>query len=129
MSEQPERPATVGRRKPPRPASDEFLDPVDLRPRSKEAVSTPAQQGQDAPGKKSTRLITVQLGARVEVSIADAFVMQAKREDTTQRKVLEGALQFYMAHSQVASRLKAEADRREVEPVQIIEEALQGYLK
>ncbi|MEX3510820.1 hypothetical protein VVR84_14885 [Kocuria carniphila] len=107
MTEQPERPASLARRR-PRPAPDEHIDPVDYTPPratspqpATPVVSSPPVQA--APTAEPTvaapkrgrgrprREPTIQLGVRVAQDVSDLI----EEHDGTARAVIENAVRAY----------------------------------
>ncbi|MEX5296897.1 hypothetical protein QYM41_16590 [Kocuria sp. CPCC 205268] len=110
MTEQPERPASLQRRR-PRPAPDEHIDPVDYTsPRvispqpATPVVATPPVQA--APAGEPTvaapkrgrgrprREPTIQLGVRVAQDVSD-LIEELTEHDGTARAVIENAVRAY----------------------------------
>ena len=109
MTEQPERPASLQRRR-PRPAPDEHIDPVDYTPPgtatpqpATPVVSTPPVQA--APAAEPTaapkrgrgrprREPTIQLGVRVAQDVSD-LIEELTEHDGTARAVIENAVRAY----------------------------------
>lgn len=130
MSEQPDRPESLGRRQRPRPAADEYVDPIDTAARvASPSGPSAAPTRESATPKGRQREATAQLGTRIDVQIANGLSTQAAEEGVTQRVILERSLQFYFAHSEVASRLAAEAEHRNVDTATLLDEALRSYLR
>ncbi|MFC4905572.1 hypothetical protein [Kocuria oceani] len=108
MIEQPERPASLQRRK-PRPAPDEHIDPVDYTPPratspqpATPVVSSPPVQAAPAaqpPAAKRgrgrpRREPTIQLGVRVAQDVSD-LIEELTEHDGTARAVIENAVRAY----------------------------------
>ncbi|MFI7482460.1 hypothetical protein ACH9EU_08575 [Kocuria sp. M1R5S2] len=105
MTEKPERPASLQRRR-PRPAPDEHIDPVDYTsPRATSPqVSTPparatpvAESSVDAPKRgrgRPRREPTIQLGVRVAQDVSD-LIEELTEHDGTARAVIENAVRAY----------------------------------
>ena len=110
MTEQPERPASLARRR-PRPAPDEHIDPVDYTsPRATSpqpatpVVSSPpvqaapaAQPPVAAPKRgrgRPRRELTIQLGVRVAQDVSD-LIEELTEHDGTARAVIENAVRAY----------------------------------
>ena len=110
MSEQPERPASLARRR-PRPAPDEHIDPVDYtpprtttpQPATQEVSSpplqaTPAAEPPSAAPKRGRgrprREPTIQLGVRVAQDVSD-LIEELTEHDGTARAVIENAVRAY----------------------------------
>ncbi|MEX5265771.1 hypothetical protein RF640_17275 [Kocuria sp. CPCC 205231] len=110
MTEQPERPASLARRR-PRPAPDEHIDPVDYTPPrtptpqpAPAAVSSPpaqtapaAQPAVAAPKRgrgRPRREPTIQLGVRVAQDVSD-LIEELTEHDGTARAVIENAVRAY----------------------------------
>ena len=109
MTEQPERPASLARRR-PRPAPDEHIDPVDYTPpratspqSATPVVSSPPVQA--APAAETTaapkrgrgrprREPTIQLGVRVAQDVSD-LIEELTEHDGTARAVIENAVRAY----------------------------------
>ena len=109
MTEQPERPASLQRRR-PRPAPDEHIDPVDYTPpratspqSATPVVSPPPVQA--APAAEPTaapkrgrgrprREPTIQLGVRVAQDVSD-LIEELTEHDGTARAVIENAVRAY----------------------------------
>ena len=110
MTEQPERPASLARRR-PRPAPDEHIDPVDYTPARTLApqpatpvVSSPPVQAAPAAeppvaapkrGRgRPRREPTIQLGVRVAQDVSD-LIEELTQHDGTARTVIENAVRAY----------------------------------
>ena len=109
MTEQPERPASLQRRK-PRPAPDEHIDPVDYTPPratspqpatpvvTSPPVQAPAAQPSVATPKRGRgrprREPTIQLGVRVAQDVSD-LIEELTEHDGTARAVIENAVRAY----------------------------------
>lgn len=99
MTEQPERPASLARRR-PRPAPDEHIDPVDYTPprATSPQPATPAAQPSLATPKRGRgrprREPTVQLGVRVAQDVSD-LIEELTEHDGTARAVIENAVRAY----------------------------------
>ena len=110
MTEKPERPASLARRR-PRPAPDEHIDPVDYTPRptatpqsAAPVVSTPpvqvtpaAEPAAGAPKRgrgRPRREPTIQLGVRVAQDVSD-LIEELTEHDGTARAVIENAVRAY----------------------------------
>ncbi|MEB2529156.1 hypothetical protein [Kocuria rosea] len=105
MTEQPERPASLVRRR-PRPAPDEHIDPVDYTPPrvtspqpATPAVSSPPVQAAPAAAPKRgrgrpRREPTIQLGVRVAQDVSD-LIEELTEHDGTARAVIENAVRAY----------------------------------
>ncbi len=109
MTEKPERPASLARRR-PRPAPDEHIDPVDYTPPpatspqpATPVVSTPPVQA--APAAEPTaapkrgrgrprREPTIQLGVRVAQDVSD-LIEELTEHDGTARAMIENAVRAY----------------------------------
>ena len=107
MTEQPERPASLQRRR-PRPAPDEHIDPVDYTPprtatpqpatpvvSSPPVQAAPAAQPSVATPKRGRgrprREPTIQLGVRVAQDVSD-LIEELTEHDGTARAVIESAV-------------------------------------
>ena len=110
MTEQPERPASLARRR-PRPAPDEHIDPVDYTlpapatpqpatpvvssspvqtaPAAEPAVAAP-KRGRGRPRREPT----IQLGVRVAQDVSD-LIEELTEHDGTARAVIENAVRAY----------------------------------
>jgi len=109
MTEQPERPASLARRR-PRPAPDEHIDPVDYTPPratspqpatpvvTSPPVQAPAAQPSVATPKRGRgrprREPTIQLGVRVAQDVSD-LIEELTEHDGTARAVIENAVRAY----------------------------------
>ena len=110
MTEQPERPASLARRR-PRPAPDEHIDPVDYtppapatpQPATPVVSSPPVQATQTAEPTAATpkrgrgrprREPTIQLGVRVAQDVSD-LIEELTEHDGTARAVIENAVRAY----------------------------------
>ena len=109
MTEQPERPASLARRR-PRPAPDEHIDPVDYPPpratspqpatpqvSSPPVQATPAAEPPAAPKRgrgRPRREPTIQLGVRVAQDVSD-LIEELTEHDGTARAVIENAVRAY----------------------------------
>ena len=109
MTEQPERPASLARRR-PRPAPDEHIDPVDYTPpratspqpatpvvSSPPVQAAPAAQPPGAPKRgrgRPRREPTIQLGVRVAQDVSD-LIEELTEHDGTARAVIENAVRAY----------------------------------
>ena len=110
MTEQPERPASLARRR-PRPAPDEHIDPVDytpprtatLQPATPQVSSPPVQAAPAteppvaAPKRgrgRPRREPTIQLGVRVAQDVSD-LIEELTEHDGTARAVIENAVRAY----------------------------------
>ena len=108
MTEQPERPASLARRR-PRPAPDEHIDPVDYTPPratspqpatpvvTSPPVQAPAAQPPGAPKRgrgRPRREPTIQLGVRVAQDVSD-LIEELTEHDGTARAVIENAVHAY----------------------------------
>ena len=109
MTEQPERPASLARRR-PRPAPDEHIDPVDYTPPratspqpATPVVSSPPVQAASvaqppaAPKRgrgRPRREPTIQLGVRVAQDVSD-LIEELTEHDGTARAVIENAVRAY----------------------------------
>lgn len=110
MTEQPERPASLARRR-PRPAPDEHIDPVDYTPPrtttpqpAAPVVSSPTAQAAPvaepavaAPKRgrgRPRREPTIQLGVRVAQDVSD-LIEELTEHDGTARAVIENAVRAY----------------------------------
>ena len=110
MTEKPERPASLARRR-PRPAPDEHIDPVDYTPRPTatpqpvaQQVSTPPVQAASAAEPTAAapkrgrgrprREPTIQLGVRVAQDVSD-LIEELTEHDGTARAVIENAVRAY----------------------------------
>ena len=111
MTDQPERPASLARRR-PRPAPDEHIDPVDytpLAPATTPQPTTPVVSTspvQAAPAAEPTaaapkrgrgrprREPTIQLGVRVALDVSD-LIEELTEHDGTARAVIENAVRAY----------------------------------
>ena len=109
MTEQPERPASLQRRK-PRPAPDEHIDPVDYTPpratspqsatpvvSSPPVQAAPAAEPTAAPKRgrgRPRREPTIQLGVRVAQDVSD-LIEELTEHDGTARAVIENAVRAY----------------------------------
>ncbi|GAB2628737.1 hypothetical protein GCM10009696_36780 [Kocuria himachalensis] len=109
MTEQPERPASLQRRR-PRPAPDEHIDPVDYTPPrtatpqpATPVVSSPLVQAAPtteppaAPKRgrgRPRREPTIQLGVRVAQDVSD-LIEELTEHDGTARAVIENAVRAY----------------------------------
>lgn len=110
MTEKPERPASLQRRR-PRPAPDEHIDPVDYTPPAPAppppaapVVSTPPVQA--APAAEPTAAApkrgrsrprqepTNQLGVRVAQDVSD-LIEELTEHDGTARAMIENAVRAY----------------------------------
>lgn len=110
MTDKPERPASLARRR-PRPAPDEHIDPVDYTPSRAASpqlgtpvVSSPPVQA--APAAEATaaapkrgrgrprREPTIQLGVRVAQDVSD-LIEELTEHDGTARAVIENAVRAY----------------------------------
>ncbi len=109
MTEQPERPASLARRR-PRPAPDEHIDPVDYTPpratspqlatpvvssppvHTAPAAEPPAalKRGRGRPRREPT----IQLGVRVAQDVSD-LIEELTEHDDTARAVIENAVRAY----------------------------------
>ena len=106
MTEQPERPASLQRRR-PRPAPDEHIDPVDYTPpratspqpatpvvSSPPVQAAPAAEPTAAPKRgrgRPRREPTIQLGVRVAQDVSD-LLEERTDHDGTARAVIENAV-------------------------------------
>ena len=109
MTEQPERPASLARRR-PRPAPDEHIDPVDYTPpratppqpatpavSSPPVQTAPAAEPPTAPKRgrgRPRREPTIQLGVRVAQDVSD-LIEELTEHDGTARAVIENAVRAY----------------------------------
>ena len=105
MTEKPERPVSLARRR-PRPAPDEHIDPIDYTPpapattpqSATPAVSTPAEEPTAAAPKRGRgrprREPTIQLGVRVAQDVSD-LIEELTEHDGTARAVIENAVRAY----------------------------------
>ena len=104
MTEKPERPASLQRRR-PRPAPDEHIDPVDYTPQqsTSQQVSfppvraTPVAEPPVAPKRgrgRPRREPTIQLGVRVAQDVSD-LIEELTEYDGTARAVIENAVRAY----------------------------------
>ncbi|WP_424348037.1 hypothetical protein [Kocuria sp. CH-021] len=110
MTEKPERPASLARRR-PRPAPDEHIDPVDYTPPratppqlATPQVSSPpiqaapvAEPAVAAPKRgrgRPRREPTIQLGVRVAQDVSD-LIEELTEHDGTARAVIENAVRAY----------------------------------
>ncbi|MFI7743738.1 hypothetical protein [Kocuria rhizosphaericola] len=109
MTDKPERPASLARRR-PRPAPDEHIDPVDYTPpratspqpatpvvSSPPVQVTPAVQPTAAPKRgrgRPRREPTIQLGVRVAQDVSD-LIQELTEHDGTARAVIENAVRAY----------------------------------
>ena len=106
MTEKPERPASLQRRR-PRPAPDEHIDPVDYTPpatpspqvSSPPVRGTPVAESPVAPAPKRgrgrpRREPTIQLGVRVAQDVSD-LIEELTEHDGTARAVIENAVRAY----------------------------------
>lgn len=110
MTDQPERPASLARRR-PRPAPDEHIDPVDYTPRpattpqpvapvvsSPPVQTAPATEPTSAAPKRGRgrprREPTIQLGVRVAQDVSD-LIEELTEHDGTARAVIENAVRAY----------------------------------
>jgi hypothetical protein len=109
MTDKPERPASLARRR-PRPAPDEHIDPVDYTPPratspqpATPVVSSPPVQATPAAELPATpkrgrgrprREPTIQLGVRVAQDVSD-LIEELTEHDGTARAVIENAVRAY----------------------------------
>jgi len=110
MTEQPERPASLARRR-PRPAPDEHIDPVDYTPprASSPQPATPQVSSPPVPAAPAVeppvaapkggrgrprREPTIQLGVRVAQDVSD-LIEELTEHDGTARAVIENAVRAY----------------------------------
>ena len=109
MTDQPERPASLQRRR-PRPAPDEHIDPVDYTPpratspqsatpgvSSPPVQAAPAAEPTAAPKRgrgRPRREPTIQLGVRVAQDVSD-LIEELTEHDGTARAVIENAVRAY----------------------------------
>ena len=109
MTDKPERPASLARRR-PRPAPDEHIDPVDYTPpraispqpatpqvSSPPVQATPAAEPPAAPKRgrgRPRREPTIQLGVRVAQDVSD-LIEELTEHDGTARAVIENAVRAY----------------------------------
>lgn len=104
MTDKPERPASLQRRR-PRPAPDEHIDPVDYTPpatvtpqpatppvRTAPVAEPPAtpKRGRGRPRREPT----IQLGVRVAQDVSD-LIEELTEHDGTARAVIENAVRAY----------------------------------
>ena len=102
MSEQADRPANL--RRPPRPAADERVDPVDYRaPAAKTAAPAPAPAPAPSPAStvdvpaparrgRPRRELTAQFSTRLTPDVIELIDQAASQEGTTIRDVVEQAI-------------------------------------
>ncbi|MCC5781707.1 hypothetical protein CRM73_01855 [Kocuria sp. CCUG 69068] len=106
MTDKPERPASLARRR-PRPAPDEHIDPVDYTPPAPATPQPPVQQVPSprvqasptavAPKRgrgRPRREPTIQLGVRVAQDVSD-LIEELTEHDGTARAVIENAVRAY----------------------------------
>ena len=110
MTDKPERPASLARRR-PRPAPDEHIDPVDYTPPratspqpATPVVSSPSVQAAltaEPPAAvpkrgrgRPRREPTIQLGVRVAQDVSD-LIEELTEHDGTARAVIETAVRAY----------------------------------
>ena len=109
MTDKPERPASLARRR-PRPAPDEHIDPVDYTPpratspqsatpvvSSPPVQAAPAAEPTAAPKRgrgRPRREPTIQLGVRVAQDVSD-LIEELTEHDGTARAVIENAVRAY----------------------------------
>ena len=110
MTDKPERPASLQRRR-PRPAPDEHIDPVDYTPPAPATPQPVAQQVSTSPVRaapaaeppaaapkrgrgRPRREPTIQLGVRVAQDVSD-LIEELTEHDGTARAVIENAVRAY----------------------------------
>ena len=109
MTDKPERPASLARRR-PHPAPDEHIDPVDYTPpratspqsatpvvSSPPVQAAPAAEPTAAPKRgrgRPRREPTIQLGVRVAQDVSD-LIEELTEHDGTTRAVIENAVRAY----------------------------------
>lgn len=81
------------KRRGPKPAPDERLDPVDIAPPSLQAVPEAQMQSeQPKPVSKKKREATIAIGPRISVSVMDILDKAVAEEGISQRQAIEEAI-------------------------------------